>query len=64
MIESPLTMVMHGAVISIVLYLIMKYLLNYSQVKSLHRSVLFGLLIAAYMIAFGHGLPNRINSNL
>ena len=64
MIEGPLMMVIHGAGIAIVLYILMKYVFNFSHVKSLYRSVVFGLLISAYMIAFGHGLPTSLNRNL
>ena len=64
MSEGPLTMVFHGALVALVLYLLMKYLLRQSNTKALTRSVLLGLLVAAYMIVFGHGLPNRVNYNL
>ena len=64
MSESPLTMIMHGALSAVVLYLVMKYLLSHSHNKALHRSVLLGLLVAAYMIVFGHNLPGRVNSAL
>ena len=64
MSEGPLTMVCHGALIALVLYLLMKYLLGQSDVKALTRSVLIGLLAATYMIVFGHGLPKRLNNNL
>lgn len=62
--ESPLTMVLHGALIATVLYLVMKFMLGQSDIKALTRSVLIGLLVSAYMIVFGHGLPKHINSNL
>jgi hypothetical protein len=28
------------------------------------RSVLIGAIALAYMVLFGHGLPNRINRNI
>jgi hypothetical protein len=62
--EGPLTMVLHGALVAVVLYLLMKYVLGQSDAKALTRSVLLGLLVAVYMLVFGHGLPNRVNSNL
>ena len=62
--ENPLIMVLHGALIAVVLYLVMKFMLRQSDTKALTRSVLIGLLVAAYMIVFGHSLPKRINSNL
>jgi len=62
--EGPLVMVFHGALIAVVAYLLMVYLLKQSNIKALTRSVLLGLLVAAYMIIFGHKLPTSINSNL
>ena len=62
--EGPLTMVFHGALAAVLLYLVMKFLLGQSDTKALSRSVLIGLLLAAYMIIFGHGLPVRINPAL
>lgn len=62
--EGPLTMVMHGAIIAIVLYVVMKFALKQSESKALSRSVLIGLLSAAYMIVFGHKMPGRINPRL
>jgi len=62
--EGPLTMVMHGAIIAIILYVVMRFVLKQSNARSMARSVLIGLLTAAYMIVFGHKLPGRINPNL
>jgi len=62
--ENPLIMVLHGALIATVFYLVMKFMLRQSDIKALSRSVLIGLLAASYMIIFGHGLPKHINSNL
>jgi len=62
--EGPLTHVLHGAVVGVVLYLLMTYLLKQSHTKALTRSVLIGLLAAAYMVVFGHQLPTKINRNL
>ena len=64
MSEGPLVMVFHGALFAVVAYLLMKFGLGQSEAKSLNRSVLLGLLVAVYMIVFGHNLPNRVNSNL
>jgi len=62
--ENPLIMVLHGAIIAVILFVIMKYVLQQSNTKALARSVLFGLLAASYMIIFGHGLPTKVNANL
>jgi hypothetical protein len=55
--EGPLTMVAHGVLGAGIVYVVLRYGLKQSNVKSLNRSVLFGLLAAAYMIIFGHKLP-------
>ena len=57
-------MVFHALVISLILYVIMKYLLKQSNSKAIDRSVLIGALLLAYMVLFGHGMPKRINSNI
>jgi len=62
--EGPLEMVLHGALFGVVAYLIMKYLLKQSDSKALTRSVLLGLLVATYMVVFGHNLPTRVNHSL
>jgi len=62
--EGPLTHVLHGAIIAAVLYVVMKFGLKQRDAKALSRSVLGGLLAAAYMIVFGHKMPGRVNSQL
>ena len=62
--EGPLTMVLHGAIIAVFLYLVMKFGLNQSESRAMSRSVLIGLLAAAYMIIFGHKMPGKINHAL
>ena len=59
-------MIVHSAVIGIVLYFIMTMGLKQNPVVAETRSILLGALILAYMILFGHGLPNvnAINKNL
>ena len=62
--EGPLIMVLHGGVIALILFVLMKYVLKQSYTKALSRSVLCGLLASAYMIVFGHKLPTKVNKNL
>ena len=61
MAEGPLIMVLHGALIALVLYLVMVYILGQSSPMALSRSVLIGSIAVAYMVLFGHGLPGRVN---
>lgn len=62
--ESPLTMVLHGFIIAIVIYLLLRFALGQADEVAQSRAILFGLLSASYMIVFGHGLPNKVNPNL
>jgi putative effector of murein hydrolase len=58
--ESPLYHLFHAFVITIILYLLMKFVLHQSQTMSLNRSLLVGSIALIYMILFGHGLPTHI----
>jgi hypothetical protein len=62
--EGGFMMFIHSAIISIVIYVIMKFLLKQPEIVSQNRSVLIGALILIYMILFGHGLPTNINRNI
>jgi hypothetical protein len=64
MAEKGRTMVLHSAVIGILLYIFMVFVLGQKQTVAENRSILFAALILMYMILFGHGLPNTINKNL
>ena len=59
--ENPFTHVFHAFIITLVLYVLMKFALGQSQTMALNRSILLGALALAYMILFGHGLPTHIN---
>jgi len=62
--ESGFTMFIHSAIITVVLYIIMKYILKQSETKAQDRSFLIGAVVLIYMILFGHGLPTHINGNI
>jgi ABC-type branched-subunit amino acid transport system permease subunit len=62
--EGPLNHVFHGAVISAILYFLMSKVLRQSENVAVTRSVFLGLLASLYMLLFGHGLPNNVNSAL
>ncbi len=57
-------MLLHSAIIGIVLYLIMVYILKQRQVVAENRSVLLAAVVLIYMIVFGHGMPTKINKDL
>jgi hypothetical protein len=62
--ESGLTMLLHSAIIGIILYLIMIYVLKQRQAVAENRSVLLAAVVLIYMIVFGHGMPTKINKDL
>lgn len=62
--ENGRMMVLHSAIIGILLYLFMIYILGQNQIVAENRSILLAALILIYMILFGHGLPTSINKNL
>jgi hypothetical protein len=62
--EGGFTMFIHSAIITAVLYVIMKFVLKQSEMVAQDRSFLIGALVLAYMILFGHNLPTHINKNI
>lgn len=62
--ERGLMMVLHSAVIGIVLFLGMKFILKQSQGRAEDRSILIATVFLAYMILFGHNAPTSLNSNI
>ena len=59
--EGVLNHLFHAFIITIILYIIMKFVLRQSQNMALNRSILIGAIALIYMILFGHGLPTHIN---
>lgn len=57
-------MLLHSAIIGIVLYIIMVYILKQRPVVAENRSVLLAAVVLIYMIVFGHGMPTKINKDL
>ncbi len=62
--EKGRMMILHSAVIGILLYLFMVFVLGQNQTVAENRSILLAAMILMYMILFGHGLPTSINKNL
>ncbi len=57
-------MILHSAVIGILLYLFMIFILGQKQSVAENRSILLASFTLIYMILFGHGLPTSINKDL
>jgi len=62
--ESGLTMLVHSVIIGIVLYFIMTLVFKQRAIVAQNRSLVLAALVLIYMIAFGHGLPIRVNRDL
>jgi len=62
--ESGLTMLLHSAVIGVILYVIMLYVLKQRQVVAENRSIILAAVVLIYMVMFGHGMPTKVNSDL
>ena len=62
--ENGRMMVLHSAIIGVLLYLFMIFILGQNPIVSENRSILLAALILIYMILFGHGLPTSINKKL
>jgi putative effector of murein hydrolase len=59
--DTALSHLFHSVIITVILYVIMKFFLKQSETMSLNRSILIGALVLIYMILFGHGLPTHLN---
>jgi len=62
--ENGRMMLLHSAIIGVLLYLLMVFILGQKQTVAENRSILLAALILVYMILFGHGLPTSINKDL
>ena len=62
--ESGFMMFVHSAIITVIIYIILKFLLKQPESKAQDRSILTGSIVLAYMILFGHNLPTHINKNI
>jgi len=62
--ERGLMMVLHSAIIGLVLYLVMMFLLKQKPVVAENRSILIASIVLIYMLLFGHGLPTSVNRNI
>jgi hypothetical protein len=62
--EKGRMMILHSAVIGILLYLFMVFVLGQNQIVAENRSILLAAMILMDMLLFGHGLPTSINKNL
>lgn len=57
-------MLLHSAIIGVLLYLLMVYVLGQKPAVAENRSLVLAALALVYMVMFGHGLPTSINKDL
>jgi hypothetical protein len=62
--ENGRMMILHSAIIGVLLYIFMFFILGQNKIVAENRSILLAAAILMYMILFGHGLPTSINKNL
>ena len=62
--ESGLTMLLHSAIIGVILYVVMVYVLKQRQVVAENISIVLAAVVLIYMIMFGHGMPTKVNKDL
>ena len=62
--ERGLTHLLHAAILGVVLYVLMVYLLKQSTPLAENRSILIAAVALIYMILFGHGLPKKLNATV
>jgi hypothetical protein len=62
--ERGLAMLLHSAIIGLLLYVLMVFVLKQRPIIAENRSLLIAAFVLIYMIVFGHGLPNKINPQL
>ena len=62
--DSPVNHLLHALVLSLLLYVVMRFGLKQSEMKAQTRSLVVGLLAGLYMLLFGHGMPTKLNKNL
>ena len=55
--ESPYMMVLHGVLIGVIVYAILRYGLGNAHNVSEMRAIITALATSMYMIIFGHKLP-------
>lgn len=62
--EKGRMMLLHSAIIGVLLYLFMIFVLGQNENVAENQSILLAAVILIYMIVFGHGLPTSVNKNL
>jgi len=62
--ERGIIMLLHSVIIGLILYILMVFVFKQKETVAENRSILITSVILIYMILFGHGIPNKLNSEL
>lgn len=62
--ERGIMMLLHSCIIGLILYILMVFVFKQKETVAENRSILISSVILIYMILFGHGIPNKLNSEL
>jgi len=62
--ERGIIMLLHSVIIGLILYILMVFVFKQKEAVAENRSILISAIILIYMILFGHGVPDKLNSNL
>jgi len=57
-------MLLHSCIIGLILYILTVFVFKQKETVAENRSILITSVILIYMILFGHGIPNKLNSEL
>jgi len=55
---------LHAGLLSVIVFLVLRYVLGQSNSKSTNNSVLVGVVAIVYMLVTGRGLPQLLNFGL
>ena len=62
--ERGVVMLGHSILIGIIIYVVLVFMVKTEKDVAENRSVLIAGLVMAYMVAFGHGAPGKLNEKL
>lgn len=62
--NSSLNHLLHAAILGVLLYFVMVFVLKQSYSVAQDRSMLLAAVAFVYMLLFGHSLPKSVNRNI
>ena len=62
--NSSFNHLLHSAILGVLLYFVMVFILKQSYSMAQDRSMLIAALAFIYMMLFGHSLPKSVNRNI